>query len=85
MDKISGKMGQDGAKMQQMKDVSSVLGPLRGEGYHQPANSLTGRGGGEGPLRPGQLKDGRVPGRRHTPWSEKKDAAELASENTLER
>ena len=29
MDKISGKMRQDGAKVRKMKDVPSVLDPLR--------------------------------------------------------
>ena len=33
IDKISGKMEQDGAKMRKMKDVSSVLGPLGGREY----------------------------------------------------
>ena len=49
MDKISGKMRQDVAKIRKMKDVSSVLGPSGGEEYHQASNNAAGRGAGEVP------------------------------------
>ena len=49
MAKMSDKMRQDGGKMRKMKDVSSVLGPSRGEDLHRPANSGAGRGPGEVP------------------------------------
>ena len=49
MGNTSDKMRQDGAKMRKMKDVSSVLGPVRGEEYLQSANKFSGRGAGEVP------------------------------------
>ena len=48
MRKMSDKMRQDGGKMRKMKDVSSVLGPLGGEGYLQASNRAASRGAGEG-------------------------------------
>ena len=49
MDKMSDKMRQDGGKMRKMKDVSSVLGPSRGEDLHRAANNTASRGPGEVP------------------------------------
>ena len=48
IDKISGKMQQDGAKMRKMKDVSSVLGPLRAYESQGFSNSAASQGAGEG-------------------------------------
>ena len=49
MDKISDKMRQDGAKMRKMKDVSSVLGPLRAYESRNISNSAASQGAGEVP------------------------------------
>ena len=46
--KMSDKMRQDGAKMRKMKDVLSVLGPLRRYGEEWHANNFASRGPGEG-------------------------------------
>ena len=48
MGRMSDKMRQDGGEMRQMRDVSSVLGPLGGEGYLQASNRAASRGAGEG-------------------------------------
>ena len=48
MGKVSDKMRQDVAKMRKMKDVSSVLGPLRAYDPERPANNPASRGPGEG-------------------------------------
>ena len=48
MGRISDKMRQDGAKMRKMRDVSSVLGPPRGDEVVQPANSTPSPGPVEG-------------------------------------
>ena len=44
MDKISDKMRQDGAKMRKMKDVSSVLGPLRAYESRTISNNAASQG-----------------------------------------
>ena len=46
--KLSDKMRQDGAKMRTMKDVSSVLGPLRAYESRKTSNSAASQGAGEG-------------------------------------
>ena len=48
MNKISNKMRQDGAKVRNVKDVSSVLGPLRAYEGRKPLNSVASQGAGEG-------------------------------------
>ena len=54
MAKMSDKMRQDGGKMRKMTDVSSVLGPPRGEDPVRPANRPARQGHGEvPPLRVG--------------------------------
>ena len=47
MDKMSDKMRHDGGKMRKMRDVSSVLSPLRGHGGPQAANNASSRRVGE--------------------------------------
>ena len=46
--KMSDKMRQDGAKMRNMKDVSSVLGPPGGYEPQEASNNAASRGPGEG-------------------------------------
>ena len=48
MGKVSDKMRHDVAKMRKMRDVSSVLGPLRCYGGERSANKFASRGPGEG-------------------------------------
>ena len=48
MHKISDKIRQDGGKVRNMKDVSSVLGPPRRYEGVQPANREASRSPGEG-------------------------------------
>ena len=52
MDKSNDKMRQDSAKMRKMKDVSSVFGPPWEQDPVRAANSLAGRGHGEGLAHP---------------------------------